>query len=63
MKSKKWERPLAAVLWIWKDFMDEVILKELWVVHVANGGGAEGGKNSSDNVKRICKNVTCSETF
>lgn len=43
--------------------MDEVILKDLWVVHVANGGGAEGGKNCSDNVKRICKNVTCSETF
>lgn len=30
MKSKKGERPLKAVLWIWKDFIDEVILKDYY---------------------------------
>lgn len=36
MKIKN--RPLVAVLWILKDFMDEVILKDVWLDHAANGG-------------------------
>lgn len=30
MKIREGERPLVVVLWIWKDVMDEVILKDYW---------------------------------